>query len=68
MRTLVDELDVGDGGGGVVGHLLLQLLHVGHFPQINVQLERLFLRRRFETKLYHLKIYQISSPHVLHQQ
>lgn len=55
----MDELDVWDGGASVVGHLLLEQLDVGHCAQIDVQLERLLLRRRFEAKLDHLKIYQI---------
>lgn len=55
----MDELDVGDGGAGVVGHLLLELLDVGDCAQIDVQLEGLLLGGGFEAKLDHLKIYQI---------
>ena len=55
----MDEFDVGDGGGGVIGHFLFELFDVGDFCEVDVDFEGLFLGGCFEEEFDHLKIYQI---------
>ncbi len=55
----MDEFDVGNGGVGFVGNLLLELLNSLDDGQIDVDLEGLLFGRSLEEKLDHLKIYQI---------
>jgi hypothetical protein len=55
----MNEFDVGNGGVGLVGNLLLELLNSFDDGQIDINLEGLLFGRSFEEKLDHLKIYQI---------
>ena len=44
----MNKFDVGGESAGVVGHLLFELLNIGDFDKIDVELEGLFFGRCFE--------------------